>query len=555
MIGAKSSAKSTKFQKIKIKQKILYIFLRILKSLVYLKYVSKLKTKQKVIFIILNLLQANFLLAKENIYWRLNTFSETNNFFEQNSNNSSFSTKESLSIKFNLENFSSYFSVKTKTLNLSDFELLDENLKNQDLQFLTILNLINQEIFQTYALNFQYFINSPSFPICTKLYAGNLKFSDSISRLKNPTLSVPSALKKSVLIPCGIKISSSENSSTSTLYSAAINLSSSQKFKNFPTIQLAYLHQDAFFASINKNFSTNFIIPLSKISFGLTYALTKHGNLDFTSKSWNLSQAFYPQKFYSATESLITFSSPFFKTSTIFQVNENPFGKPNLCTKNQNSLNIENFTLNFSVFWADKNFITCDGTFIKPYFQYNFNPQYLFFFPHSDLNVGLLFQQNRAKTISKLSEFFNEYFFKAQFVFNLGNSSFSSQSAFSGKNFIYISSESFNFFSDFSNFTDFCDFESFDEISFSQKISYSLKSKNFSTKSYLLFKTDFSQNVYNANFSFYLKNSILKNFSFAFSLTEENFNISKTEFASTLNFSFSTKNLKSNFKISANFSS
>lgn len=519
--------------------------MRILKFSVYLKYVSKLKTKQKVIFIILNLLQANFLFANE-VYWQLNTLSETNSFFSPCENKKNFSAKESLSVKFTLENFSSFFVAKTNNLSPEDFKLPDENLKTSSLHFLSI---INQEIFQTYTLNFQYSINSANFPIYTKLYVGNLKFSDSISRLKNPILATPSSLKKSILMPCGIKISNSESSSNSSIHCAAVNFSASQKFPNLPAIQFAYIHKDSFYASINKGFSTNFIIPLSKISFGLTYALTKHGNLDFTSKSWNLSQAFYPHKFYSAAESQLNFSSAFFKTSTVFQISENPFGKPNLCTKNQNSLNIENFTLNFSFFLADKNFITCDGDFIKPYFQYNLNPQYIFFFPHTDLNLGLLFQKNRTKTISKTGKFYDEYFAKAQFVFNVNNSSFSSQTSFSGRNSANFSQNDFESLFSSNNF-----FDNFDEISFSQKISYSLKSKKFSTKSYFLFKTDFSENIYNANFSFYLKKSILKNFSLALSLTEKNFLITKTEFTSAVNLSFSTKNLKSNLKFSANLS-
>ncbi len=489
--------------------------------------------KFKFLILIFELFQFCEFLSAEKSIWSLNLSSKTELDFsleKENEENSEaapvdFTADQNLALKFTLQNFT--LSLASKSQSLSPDYFSSEEFFSFSLENFNFYNFY-RNLIQAECASAKYSFSPQKLPFSAVFLAGNLKYSGSASRMKNPSFSSPSPLKKSILLEPEISISEASSPSSSQTLSLAADFSF--PFLNF---QCAYLYQSAFYASAGKKFSfQNSSFP-SEIAFSLSGAFISSQNSSLKEKSWNLSKPYYAQKYFFSSEGLFNFSSTFFNSSCALQISENPFGNPQFCARNQNSLHIENFLVNCAFFLAPQNFFTADTSEIKSYFQYYLNPQYTFFLPHSDLEGGFLFQQNFCSSHKRCPEFYKEFLTKMNLSLNFSRNSFLWQSSFFSKD-LFLNAE---------------------DKEFSQKISWKLNAKNLSTKLSFQWKKEISaeseNSLYSANFYFYPKRIFLKTISSAVSLEEKNSILESLNFSSAANFLFSTKNLKVRIKIAA----
>lgn len=233
-------------------------------------------------------------------------------------------------------------------------------------------------------------------PLNIDLLAGTLSFSGTVSRLKNPVPSVPSALCRPITLTPGINPSLPSFTSAQKPFSAAISLAPSDKHSLMPRLQAAYIPDCEFILAADKSFSAG---PFPKISLSVTAASLKYGT--GASSSWFLSKKAFPQKNYAVLGAEANFMAPAFRSSTAFGIYENPFGGVLPWVRTHNFLVLGDFMLGTSYFVSDPQTITSSGTVPSTKESISITPQYTFRLEKSAVAAGLTAHAARKRQSGK----------------------------------------------------------------------------------------------------------------------------------------------------------
>lgn len=337
-------------------------------------------------------------------------------------------------------------------------------------------------------------------------YLGNLSFSDSISRLKNPLLYVSSPLKNSIYLTPGIKCSLPQYNGSPKPLSAAIV---------FSNIEFAAIEENEFFFNLHKS------IPSigKKSSINLTCGIFRHKK-DFKS-AWFNEYKFYKEAGFLCGSAEFNMHSKYFETSIVTGASENPFGGFFYYATSQNSLILNCFRLNFSLYQGDEDLITASGTHTKTKRQIEINPQFIRKVKNGVFKTGILFH-------CKFKTGKNEYTSKAGI--NLQTTAFSLTAA------------------------GFCSFKTEDQffeyganLSFLKKTKFTSWNTKFSYKNEKIIK-----NTYSLSGTLNLNLSLRPEFSASITAIEKQGEM-KYKFYTSASVQKKTQNLTANFRITYDF--
>lgn len=273
------------------------------------------------------------------------------------------------------------------------------------------LNLISSATIPSDPLKFHWgakaHLSPKSFLFNADLLSGTLHFSQGISRLKSPALTVPSALHKSTFLNPGI--SPSLPSFTDSVKPISFSLCLSPKEKNpfLPEIQLAYTLEGEWYACTFKNFSLSFI-PNASLSF--TMGSFRYGSKAFA--SWFSQSPYFPKRNNLALEAEANLIFSSLRFSSAFGLSEFPFGGVSLWLKNYLSFISENFCAHGAFFISDKDLYAADGSQGKTYMQAQFNPQVFLRIQGIPFSTGLVFHADFCRSRTRENEYYQQYTFR-----------------------------------------------------------------------------------------------------------------------------------------------
>ncbi len=227
----------------------------------------------------------------------------------------------------------------------------------------------------------------------TDILAGNLKFSRSVSRLKKPSLSCPSALASVSLLLPGISPSLPSFSSSKTPDALALSFTPSKRYSFLPGVDFAALEDGSWYVSF---WEQKTLGSASKIVFSYNRCEFVHGGK--SSNSWFYSEPFYVQSRYTFCDlELGVKLSNFFVSNTIIGFCENPFAgfaDSYFWERNQTRIKAGSFAFNFAVFNAENAYaILPSGSRLNMKRQIMINPQFAFGLPCGDVKFGTLVQK------------------------------------------------------------------------------------------------------------------------------------------------------------------
>ena len=212
-------------------------------------------------------------------------------------------------------------------------------------------------------------------PFQTEILLGTLSFSKAYSRLKSPELSLKGSLHSPSQIALGFAPRLPSYTSKENPFSIALELPPKEKLKKVPALQASY-NNDCTLFSLYK------ILPLTLQSTPLDLSYSVTGAYFYLSKNipstWYLKQPYFLGGSYTALEAETSISTPHARLSFALGMHESPFSLPKIWFRSEDSLLIENFTLNTSFFYADKGIITLDGSYMHTLMQAQINPQVKF---------------------------------------------------------------------------------------------------------------------------------------------------------------------------------
>lgn len=326
----------------------------------------------------------------------------------------------------------------------------------------------------------------------TDFLAGTLRFSQGISRLKQPNFYVPSALKKPSLLAPGISPSLPSWTSGKTPLAAAISISPGNKNSFLPTIQLSVLETKEFYASAFKRFSAPFI-PNATISF--SGGLFEYGREN--SSAWFQKQRFFSTEKRGAAETELNIAFAHFRISGAAGIHESPFGGNFFWARLQNFILLGDFLLHSFYYTADESLITADKTENRIKTQAGINPQYTFWFGKTSVSTGILLYSAERQTIEKFPSAFNEYCAKTALSISSGKCKLSSNAAF-----IYSTEKN--------------------EKEYSAQIKASRNFKSSSTSATFSYKKeDSGKNTFSFTSTVYPKKTMLRQAGIGFSFSEK----------------------------------
>lgn len=412
--------------------------------------------------------------------------------------------KYNYGLKLNLTNTTLVSNCKlasTKIIDLCDYNFNDF-ISNQEYTY--GFNYLRK----TEKLNFEFI-------------SGTLKFSNSISRLKNPTYTCPSALKTFSVFTIGIAPNLPTNSSGVSPLSCATTISPKSNIMFFPTIQLAILETGEKYASIYKKISTS-------INFEILFSLCCGSFIhEYNKKTgWFQTQRYYKKSEYFAGEYTTAFLWKQFKTSYAVGLYENPFGGTNRWIKNNSYLNIGIFSLGAYCFFCDEDLITTSGNLPKIKKQFFLTPQLNF-----ALGKGIsTFGMSVGETIKKanLINSNNHYYIKAATSYSTINYNIK---------FFYN--------------TDYSTLTKKQNKQYNLTTSIPINSMKLNSNILYSYTNEKSKN-YKISEKVFFNESVLEYIAVTWSLTE-NLNNDKWNFDTSASFSKKTKNISFKGKISFSF--
>ncbi len=244
------------------------------------------------------------------------------------------------------------------------------------------------------------------------IFAGTIHYKNSISRLKTPYFSSPSALRKPILQTMGISPCLPTQESEVKEKSICICASPSAKTHLMPNLEAAFMEGKSTYASLRKRFSLPFI-PSGQISFtAASFPLERK-----SSTSWFMTEKPFPKKDYKCIENETNLLFPNLRLSYALGAYQHPFGGTTSFFRTQDYMLLGNFTMHTFFFLADSDLITLDGTSPHVKKQTCINPQYKFNFEESWLNIGILFQDDFKETKERLKKDINVHMTKCTLNF------------------------------------------------------------------------------------------------------------------------------------------
>jgi len=230
------------------------------------------------------------------------------------------------------------------------------------------------------------------FPFRAKAAAGTLAFSHSLSLLKNPLLSGGSSLR-------GISLSKGD------IGCSLPSLSSAQKEKSvFACVEGesgVFSSQVCAMYSRDGSYALSATLPLSfakgcLLELGLSGGMFLHGREG--SSAWFSKTLPYKEKNYGAACSVLNLKLPFLKSSSVFGVNQNPYG--GFCrwfrTGDEvdlaSSLGLTSFSGGF--FLADGGLVSSGGTLVEVERQFFGCASHAFYVKDSLLRTGASFRRS-----------------------------------------------------------------------------------------------------------------------------------------------------------------
>ena len=218
------------------------------------------------------------------------------------------------------------------------------------------------------------------------LLAGTLRFSQAVSRLKDPRLSPGTALRRPVELECGMAPELPTRSSAPSGPALSLRLSPALQQNGLPSLEAAYTSAQEPILSVYSSFSSH---TLAAGNFCVTGGLFHFGNEGGT--GWMAKNARFPESSFAAVEIAGSFTFPLFRTITNVGIHGAPFGKSSCWVKTQESLSLGPFFLGVSCFFCDEPLYTANGTVLRTTKQFLANMQYAFPAGPSLLRSGILF--------------------------------------------------------------------------------------------------------------------------------------------------------------------
>lgn len=228
------------------------------------------------------------------------------------------------------------------------------------------------------------------------LYAGKVKFSQGISRLKTPWFSCPSPLKRPSLLSPGISPAlHSGISEKPSAFAAVVTPAGLLHF--LPVIQVGFLDNNEKYFSFYKRTKLPFV---SQAVFSTTVGFFEH-NKDNT-KSWFQKSKYYKRDDYLSSETTLSFYWAHLTTSTAIGLYENPFGGIENWIRTQSFILIKNFTLGIYAYKSDAGLITASGTAAKTMEQLFVSPKFKFPMSVGTIETGIAAGISRKNTGDRL---------------------------------------------------------------------------------------------------------------------------------------------------------
>lgn len=247
------------------------------------------------------------------------------------------------------------------------------------------------------------------------ILAGTLLYSQGISRLKTPYITVPSALRKPSLLTPGISPELPSCSSSEKPLSLALSVSPGTQLPFLPTVQIAALETAEVYAGIFKRFSLPFA-PSGSLSF--SGGLFKFGREN--TSSWFQKQQYFQEKKRLALEAELNLSYPGLRIASAAGIHESPFGGGYGWARIQDFILLGDFTLHSFYYIADASLITASKSEPGIRSQLCINPQYIFWLGKTSLNMGILLYTAERRTRERICESFSEKKAKAALTVQSG---------------------------------------------------------------------------------------------------------------------------------------
>ncbi|WP_407400230.1 hypothetical protein [Treponema sp.] len=245
------------------------------------------------------------------------------------------------------------------------------------------------------------------------ILAGTLRFSNAISRLKNPSITCPSPLKKGSVPAPGIAPSIPTSSSSRTPVSFAMVLTPVQNAALIPTLQIAILETEEKYGAIYKKLSTQ-LIPelLFSCSGGTFFHHYENEN------GWYHDKRHYMESDFLSGELSLSTSWRYFKNSVSIGIYENPFGGTRRWIRNQTYLTFGFFSLGLYVFDSDMDVITASGNLPRIGRQIFISPQFRFHTSKGTLSLGTTIGETSRKSKERMTRELHQYYMKAAASFD-----------------------------------------------------------------------------------------------------------------------------------------
>lgn len=204
---------------------------------------------------------------------------------------------------------------------------------------------------------------------------GALRFSQGVSRLKNPLFSFSSALTKPSAPGAGISVSLPSWASAAKPLAAALEISGGERLAALPAVQLAATREGEFFGSVSKKFSAR---HLPSGSASVTGGIFRYGkSASDTRRGISLD-----------AELNLTF--PHFRLFTAAGLSKCSRDATYFWRRARCYIPIGDFALHMFVFGVDPKAVYAGGKQPGTALQAALNPQYTFWFGKLSLGTGVL---------------------------------------------------------------------------------------------------------------------------------------------------------------------
>lgn len=273
-----------------------------------------------------------------------------------------------------------------------NFLSINLSAKQSALNFTNFPPIKSYPDFLSYTYSTKLRINPKTVPFAMDIFLGTISSTSSLSRMRQPALSISSALSSPAQILGGIFPQAASPSSTNTSPSLAFSFFSTsnpmytERFS--PTIQGQAFFNGDFTISIFQNMRFK-----NRNSFTQSFTASYLEHSKNSGDTWFLEQKYYPPKKYLFLESETYLSTKNFSGNLILGMNENPFGPPFLYLRSQEKFKLTNSaSLSTGLFLASPHTITANGSMLHKMGQTYINPQLTLRLKDVKINTGLLYQ-------------------------------------------------------------------------------------------------------------------------------------------------------------------